>query len=163
MAAVPVELLGLRVDDGFAEAVATAADRGEPDMDSVLERLLDGAPAAVRWADVVALAHDLLWALNHGTVDHIRDAGIWILEASGNDTKWGRDALDVVLLQGSSAGVETIRANLWGACRLVLLLSTCIAKAEEVDGGDPIRWCASGEMPAHWLRILGSSKDVSVI
>lgn len=159
----PRSVVESRADEGFAEAVATAADRGDPDTEAVLERLLDGAPAAARWGDLVVLVHSLLRALNHGSVEHMYDAGRWVLEASGNDAAWSRAALEAVLSQGVEAGVETIRANLWGACHLALLYSTCIAKAEEVRGGDPIRWCVSGEGPAHWLRVLGRAKNVAVV
>jgi len=145
--------MNIHIDPFFCEALATAADRGAADA-AALERLLDGSPAAARWADCAGVLVVLIDALTRGGKDTRVLAAMHAFRAAGAGREQTeaavRSAIDAV--ERSQQADEDVVVHLWEVCRLGILLSRMLAAAERVDGGDPIRWCGLSEPPAHWLR-----------
>jgi hypothetical protein len=141
------------IDPLFCEALATTADRGEADA-AALERLLDGSPAAARWADCSTLLVVLLDALTHGGRDARVLAAMHAFRAAGAVREQTEAALRTTIdaVERAQKVNEHIVVHLWEVCRLDILLSRMLAAAERVEGGDPIRWCGISEPAAHWLR-----------
>jgi len=142
-----------RIDPLFCEALATAADRGEADA-TVLERLLDGSPAAARWTDCATVLVMLIDALTRGGYDARVPAAMHAVQAAGAGREQTETAVRsaVGAVEQSQQAHEDVVPHLWEVCRLGILLSRMLAAAEQTEGGDPIRWCGISEPPAHWLR-----------
>lgn len=155
--------MNTHIDPFFCEALATTADRGEADA-AALERLLDGSPAAARWADCATVLVTLIDAFTRGGRDARVLAATHAFQAAGVEREQTEAALRAAInaVERSQKVNEDVVVHLWEVCRLSILLSRMLAAAERVEGGDPIRWCGISEPPAHWLRTDPRTQHASV-
>lgn len=157
------DYMNARIDPLFCAALATAADRGEAD-EVVLERLLDGSPAAERWSDCSTLLISLIDSLTRGGIEDRVLVAMHVFESAGAK----REQTEAAVRSASNA-VERIQQSdedvvlyLWEVCRLGILLSHLLAVAEQVAGGDPVRWCGGSEPPVHRSRPDTSTQHAPV-
>lgn len=146
------------LDDLFVEMCAAEGDRGTGDVDSSVERLLEGAPLAARWNDISELLVRLLDRIANGDASArsvVAARLVSVTDGFGEGHLRTVQSAIRVKEAGTVDGDESVLHTVRG-CEMLLRWSNLVARAERSAGGDPIRWCAGRNVPAHWAVRLTS-------
>lgn len=138
----------------FVEMCAVAGDRGTEGIDASVERLLEGAPLAVRWHDIAGLLVRLVDQIANGDTSVRQIVAERLVEVTDGFGEGHVRTFQAAIATCTNVDVDREESVLHAlrGCEMLVCWSNIVARAERCDGGDPIRWCVGRNTPAHWLR-----------